>query len=114
MQLYLIAQLGTAVQLGLGLVFLFAVVPKLRRPLAFTRTVMRYDILPRRPAYVLALTLLPLETFLAAAFLSGLLIEPALALSTAVTAMFVLAVSINLRRGRRIGCGCFGNDDETI
>jgi hypothetical protein len=56
----------------------------------------------------------PLEAFLAVAFLSGWLLEAALPLAVVMLAAFSAATAINLRRGRRVSCGCFGDPDERV
>jgi Methylamine utilisation protein MauE len=56
----------------------------------------------------------PLEAFLAVAFLSGSLLEGALPLAAVMLAAFSAATAINLSRGRRVSCGCFGDPDERV
>lgn len=103
-----------AAQLALGAVFLLSALPKLRRPRAFARDVAAYGILPPSAARVFALAVVPLELFLAFAFLTGWLVVAALPLATALLLAFLIAVGINLQRGRRIPCGCFGEASERI
>ena len=101
-------------QLGLGLVFALSAVPKLRRPLSFAANVEEYRVLPRRASRALAFPLIAVELALALAFLAGAPAAPALAASIALLAVFLLAVAVNLRRGRRVSCGCFGSSGERI
>lgn len=107
-------QLAVAARLGLGFVFLLSALPKLRRPLVFVRSVIAYDVLPGSVARVFALALIPLEVFLALAFLTGWQSAVALPLGAAVLLAFLIAVGLNLRWGRRISCGCFGEMSEEI
>ena len=102
-----------AVQLALGAVFLVSVVGKLRRPASFRDLVVQYAILPRFATPAAALVLAG-EAFLASAFLSGRLMGFALALALALIAAFAGATAVNLRRGRKIDCGCFGAGSEEI
>lgn len=106
--------LAFAAQLALGIVFLLSALPKLRRPRAFVRSVAAYEILPPGVAQVFALALIPTEVALALAFLTGSLVGVALPLAAAVLLAFLVAVGINLRRGRRVTCGCFGEASEEI
>lgn len=101
-------------QLALGVVFLLSALPKLRRPRAFARDVTAYEILPPSVACVFALVVIPLELFLAFAFLTGRLVIAALPVAMALLLAFLIAVGINLQRGRRVPCGCFGEASEPI
>jgi hypothetical protein len=110
----LLSHLALALRVSLGLVFALAVLPKLRRPLAFARGVVEYRLLPTGLAYAFGLILIPAEALLAAALLAGR--APGLALGGAalVFGVFLAAVGLNLERGRRISCGCFGKSSEEI
>jgi hypothetical protein len=101
-------------QLGLGAVFLASAVPKLRHPLAAARMVREYRLVPSAVANAAAYALIAVESFLAVALLLGVLVTIALPVATAMLLAFLAAVGINLRRGRRIPCGCFGNPQEQI
>lgn len=107
-------QVAVASQISLGIVFLLSVLPKLRRPLAFARSVIGYEILPDKAASAFALILIPVEAFLAVAFLTGWLTDIALPLAAVMLLMFLVAVGMNLRRDRRVPCGCFGDASERI
>lgn len=95
-------------QASLGFLFVSAAIGKFRAWGQFTSGVRDYQILPRfsvRPASV-ALPIIECALGL------GLLLALAPAVTGALTATlltaFVAAVGINLRRGRRIGCNCYG------
>ena len=107
-------QIAVSAQLALGFVFGSASVTKIRSPRSFTRDVAAYELLPPRVSSVLALVLIVAEFFLAIAFLSGWAVMVALPVSLAILLTFLLAVSINLKRRRRIACGCFGDRTEEI
>jgi hypothetical protein len=106
--------LSTALQFSLGIVFLLSALPKLRRPLVFARSVVEYRVLPAKLAYAFALTVIPLEVLFAASFLTGWLLDMTYPLAAGLLLVFLAAVGINLRRGRRITCGCFGDAGEEI
>lgn len=108
------SQIAYAVQLVLGVVFLLAALPKLRDRKTFARIVARYRLLPRRLARPFAFAVVASESFLAVAFLTGWLLPIALPLAAAVLLLFAAAVGLSLRRGRRIPCGCFGGEDESV
>jgi putative oxidoreductase len=106
--------LAGALQLSLGGIFLFTGVAKLLHPFDFMRSVAAYAILPTGLVRLSALGLIMVEGFLALAFLTGWLTEIALPLAAIVLVAFLVAIGINLRRGRRIPCGCLGGASETI
>lgn len=114
MELSVLSYFALTFQFSLGAVFLLSSLPKLRRPFAFAGSVVEYKILPAQVARVLALALIPLEAFLAVAFLTGWWTEIALPLAASLLSLFLIAVAINLRRGRGVQCGCFGNASELI
>jgi hypothetical protein len=103
-----------ALQLSLGIIFAAAAAPKLRSPTAFAAIVAGYGIAPRRLAPAIAAGVTAIETFLAFAFLSGALMAVAVPLAAVTLAAFTGAVAVNLRRDRRVPCGCFGDAAERI
>jgi hypothetical protein len=107
-------ELAHTFQLALGAVFLPSAAPKLRHPAVFRRTVAEYRLLPRRLTLPVAALVIGLELLLAIAFLIGWMAEAAVPLAGAMLVGFSVAIAINLHRGRRISCGCFGGDAETI
>jgi lysylphosphatidylglycerol synthetase-like protein (DUF2156 family) len=107
-------QLAYALQLGLGVTFLLAAAPKLRDPSSFYATVVEYRIIGPRASKLVAASLIAVECFLALGFLTGAAIEPVLALALATLGVFAVATAVNLRRDRRVSCGCFGDPAETI
>lgn len=110
----LLSHILFASQLSLGIVFLLSAWAKLRSPLTFAQNVAEYRIVPAGVAHGLAAVLIPLEAFLAIAFLTGRLTNVVLPLAAAMLSLFFIAVAINLKKGRRIACGCFGDAGEQI
>ncbi len=92
----------------LGGVFLFSAVPKLRHPRGFVLTVLQYQILPARLSRLYGWLLPPLELFLALLFFGGTALRSASVLTGLLLLSFLIAVGVNLARGRRLECGCFG------
>lgn len=111
---FLLPHLAFALQLSLGFVFLLSTLPKLRRPMEFAQSVVEYRILPAKIASIVALALIPLEAFLMVAFLTGWRTDAAFPIALVMLSIFTIAVGINIRRGRRIACGCFGSASEQI
>lgn len=100
--------------MSVGLVFLVAVIGKIRHPLAFADAVRNYQILPDATALWVAIFLVAIECFLATAFLAGWLIEVAIPTAVATLLTFAVAVGLNLHRNRPVVCGCFGDPQEPI
>lgn len=95
-------------RLVLAAVLLGAAIAKLRALEEFAGVVHNYRLLPERLARAVAYILPMLEIVLAL----GLLLEPTRRIAAVITAMllaiFALAMTINLWRGRvHIDCGCF-------
>lgn len=104
-----------AAQLLLGVIFLLAVVSKLRRTASFVTTVAGYRMLPAAVTPFAAWAVLAVESFLAVTLLTGWLPGVAAPLAPATLAGFIVVTTTGLRRGRRgIRCGCFGNADEVL
>jgi hypothetical protein len=102
------------VQLGIGLIFLAAVTPKVLKPRLFAQGISEYGIVPRRVAYGVAFALIPLELVVAVAHLTGWLMSLAVPVTLGMLAVFLFAVLSNLLRGRAIPCHCFGGHAREV
>ena len=102
----------TAVELvlsiGLGLVFLASAIPKLRDPRRFVLATIEYRILPPDVSRLYASVIPPLELFGALALLGGIGVRSAALLIGFLLVNFLIALSVNIARGREIDCHCFG------
>lgn len=114
MEIRLLVHFAFAAQLALGVVFLLSAWPKMRQRQAFARSVAAYEILPEQIAYPFALGLIAVEALLTASFLTGFATDIALPLAFVLLFVFLVAVGVNLKRGRRISCSCFGDASERI
>jgi hypothetical protein len=92
----------------LGCIFLISAFPKLRHPKGFILIVLEYRILPPALGRLYARLLPPLECWLALLFFTGTAIRAAGVLAAVLLLSFIVAVSVNLARGRRLDCHCFG------
>jgi len=101
-----------AVEIGLsvvlGITFLVAAVPKLRHPKGFAVAVLAYDVLPPRLGQLYAWLVPPLELLVALLLLSGTAVRFAGAATAFLLLNFIIAVGINMARGRDLDCHCFG------
>jgi hypothetical protein len=105
------AQVAHALQLVLGLVFAVSALAKLRDPRAFARTVRGYALLPSPLVGAAAAVVIGAEAALAVALVTGWLTAVAVPVAGALIVVFLAAVAVNLRRGNRVTCGCFGADE---
>jgi len=101
-------------QLALGVVFLLAAAPKLRRPSAFVQAVREYRLLPAALVGPTAYALIGAEVFLAVSLITGWAVGVAMPVAIASVLVFMVGVGVNLRRGRRVRCGCFGGSSEVL
>jgi hypothetical protein len=97
-----------------GCVFLAASVSKLADMALFRRTLASYAVLPSSLVAAVAPALAITEGLVALAFLVSYQVQTAAALAGAMLIAFFGGVAINLRRGRKIECGCFGSKSDTI
>lgn len=95
-----------------GVVLLASSISKLRSPRSFVVSVVNYRVLPQRLSEAVGWSLPWLELFLGLCLVSGAAVRTA-ALATCVLLLaFIAAVGINLARGRRIKCQCFGHNSN--
>jgi hypothetical protein len=107
------ALLTLALSLGLSLllggVFVSAALPKLRHPKGFLLTVLEYRILPEGASRLYARLVPPFELLAALLLFAGVAVRPIALLLGLLLISFLIAVGINLARGRDLDCGCFGS-----
>lgn len=102
-------RLSLLVRLGLGLVFIWAALPKIVDPPGFAKAIWAYDLFPGWSLHGLALVLPWLELFCGLALCLGLWLRAAAVWVGGLLLSFSLALSINLARHHAVDCGCFGN-----
>ena len=98
---------------GLGATFVYAAVAKIADPPSFAHEVFNYRLLPGFAVNALALWLPWIELLAGIAVLSGFWPRGGTAILSAFLVVFIVAISINLARGRAIDCGCFGGKVTT-
>jgi hypothetical protein len=95
-------------RLILGGTFLVSALPKLRHPKGFMLTVLEYRILPSYLSKVYG-TFIPLLEFALALFtLTGLMLRLTAIIMSLLLFSFLVAISVNIKRGRDLDCNCFG------
>jgi len=93
----------------LGAVFVTAAVPKLRRPKTFVLAVMEYRVLPPFFSRQFARIAPSLELLLGMLLLTGTAVRLAAVAAVLLLTSFLIAILVNLARGRRVECNCFGS-----
>lgn len=94
---------------GVGLIFLYAAVPKLFDIKHFSRTVGAYGLVPEALVMAVAILLPLLEIVIAI----GLFIKKKIAVYSSLGLLFVFIAVLGyaIWMGFDIDCGCFGSDD---
>lgn len=116
----LVADLGLphhiafALQLAVGAVLIASFFSKVRAFSRFEEAVAEYAIVPARLVKGGAAIVVCAEGILGLALMTGTGGIFTIALTAFLFTVFGAAVAINLRRGRLVPCGCFGDKDERI
>lgn len=103
-----------AARLLLGCLFIMTGLSKLRNPASFGDDIVEYQLLSRRLSHVLAYFLPFMELVLGLCCLLGLVLPVMTVAIILLLFVFTGAVAINLSRGRRIHCHCFGGSSTQI
>jgi uncharacterized membrane protein YphA (DoxX/SURF4 family) len=99
-----------AARIALGLIFIYASLPKIMDPPAFAQMLWNYKLLPAVLVNPLALALPWLELLAGTALVSGVLPKGAALLIGAMLVAFIAALATDLARGIAVDCGCFSVD----
>jgi hypothetical protein len=105
----MLVQLAAGIRIAIGLVFLLSTATKLRHPKDFASGVARYEILPARLSYAFAAGVILAEGGLALMHLSAWELALASQIGVLLMTIFAIGVGVNLIRGRKLKCHCFGS-----
>jgi putative oxidoreductase len=100
------------VQIALGAIFVIAAWPKIADPPSFAHMIYNYRLVPSSLINISALVMPWVELLAGLALLLGLWKSAARTVITALLAIFIVAISINLSRDNAIDCGCFNVADR--
>lgn len=102
-------------RLLLAAIFLYYGLGKLKRPRLFGEAVRGYHLVPRGWAQPFAFTLIGLEIAIGGLVLIGWHTRLAAASGGVLLSLFIVAMGINLVRGRTdLDCGCAGNRQHQV
>ena len=95
------------VRLGLGCLFLWSSLPKIRQPYDFLSSVYNYELVGPKLGILVAMTLPWAELLVGICLIGGIFVSGALLVSIGMAAMFTFVLASALYRGLDISCGCF-------
>ena len=95
------------VRLGLGCLFLWSSLPKIRQPYDFLSSVYNYELVGPKLGVLVAMTLPWAELLAGICLIGGIFVSGALLASIGMAAMFTFVIASALYRGLDISCGCF-------
>lgn len=99
-------------RIGLGLVFIYAGVLKIRDPIAFAGSVAAYKILPYFFNYLVAATIPWVELACGLLLVVGYRVRAAAGITAAMNILFIVLLASTIVRGLDIDCGCFRQGGE--
>ncbi len=95
------------VRIGLGCMFLYSSLPKIRQPYDFLSSVYKYELVGPKLGLLIAMVLPWVELFVGVCLLGSIFVGGALLVSVALGAIFTFVVGSAMYRGLEISCGCF-------
>jgi uncharacterized membrane protein YphA (DoxX/SURF4 family) len=99
--------LGVITRLVVGGIFVYASLDKVTHPDAFARIVFNYHLVPAPLINLIALVLPMVELVSGVLLILGVWPRSAGLILLVLTAVFILALSVNWVRGVSLECGCF-------
>jgi uncharacterized membrane protein YphA (DoxX/SURF4 family) len=103
----LAAGFALVVRIGLGCMFLYSSLPKIRQPYDFLSSVYKYELVGPKLGLLIAMVLPWIELMVGVCLLGGIFVGGALLVSIVMGAMFTFVVDSALYRDLEISCGCF-------
>lgn len=103
----LLAGFALVVRIGLGCMFLYSSLPKIRQPYDFLSSVYSYEMVGPKLGLLIAMVLPWAELMVGVCLLGGIFVGGALLVSIAMGGMFTFVIGSAMYRGLEISCGCF-------
>ena len=94
-------------RIGLGIMFLWSALFKIRQPYDFLHAVYAYEIVGRQMGVLVAVVLPWVELFIGIALISGLFATGAMLVCAGMGALFTFVIGWALYYDLGISCGCF-------
>lgn len=102
------------IRVGIGCIFIYSSLPKIRRPYDFLSSVYGYELVGPKAGMFAAMTLPWLELLVGICLVGGIFVGGALLVSIAMGILFTCVLASALYNGLKITCGCFGAGDSDI
>jgi hypothetical protein len=106
--------LSLVIRLGLGCVFLWSSLPKIRYPYDFLSAIYEYELVGPKLGMLVAMGLPWLELLVGLCLLGGIFVGGALLTTMGLAAVFVFVQASALYRGLEISCGCFSSSSSEV
>ena len=100
------------IRLGLGCLFIWGSLPKIRHPYNFLSSVYSYELVGPKLGMLTAMVLPWLELLLGIFLLSGVCVGGALLICAGLFALFTFNFAFVLHQGLEISCGCFSSSEQ--
>jgi uncharacterized membrane protein YphA (DoxX/SURF4 family) len=104
--------LTTILRLFLGLLFIYASIPKIADPAYFATAIQNYQMVPDSLINMFAIILPWMELICGLLLLSGYWIRAAAVLVGFLNLVFIIALTSAVLRGLDIDCGCYGGESS--
>ncbi len=101
-----------SIQVGLGLLFIYASLDKIMNPGLFAKSISNYRLLPLPLLHISAIILPWLELICGIALVINRYQRAAYTIIGGLLLVFVLAITSAMFRGLDFNCGCFSMDSE--
>ncbi|NQT62718.1 MAG: DoxX family membrane protein [Candidatus Marinimicrobia bacterium] len=101
-----------SIQIGLGLLFIYASLDKIWNPGLFAKSISNYRLLPLPLLHISAIILPWLELICGIALVINRYQRAAYILIGSLLLVFILAITSAMARGLDFNCGCFSMDSE--
>ncbi len=102
------------IRIGLGIIFIYAAVPKILRPDEFADAINNYRILPVFLVNLMAICLPYVELLIGVFLIFGFRLKAVSFGSLVLMMIFIIAILSAWIRGINVNCGCFGKGEEII
>lgn len=102
------------IRIALGLIFIYAAIPKILNPNEFSDAVNNYRILPYFLVNIVAICLPWVELLFGVFLVIGIRLKAASFGVLLLMVLFIIAIASAWIRGININCGCFGLKEEII
>ena len=100
------------VQIGLGLLFIYASLDKIWNPGLFAKSISNYRLLPLPLLHISAIMLPWIELICGLALVTNRYQRAAYTIIGGMLIIFILAIASAMSRGLDFNCGCFSVDSE--